>query len=42
MNSVMIKQDVLKEERFIQLNEIAKYQLGVLDEKEKQKSIKKY
>lgn len=40
MNAVMIKQSILKEERFCQLNEIAKYQLAVLDTKEQTKSLK--
>jgi len=41
MNSVLILQDINKPSRFIQLCQIADYQLNVLNKKETNKSIKK-
>ncbi|MDY0253121.1 MAG: KilA-N domain-containing protein [Tenuifilaceae bacterium] len=41
LNAEMIKENVIKEERFIKLREIAKYQLSVLNDKDFMKTLKK-
>ncbi|HEY9113492.1 MAG TPA: KilA-N domain-containing protein [Bacteroidales bacterium] len=41
LNAQMIKEDVIKSERFSKLNEIAKYQLAILNEKDFIKALKK-
>ncbi len=40
MNSVLIRQGLSKQDRFMQLEEIAKYQLHLLNEKESHKALK--
>lgn len=40
MNSILIKQKIDKEIRYVQLLEIASYQLQILNEKEELKSLK--
>ena len=40
MNSILIKQSINKQERFKQLQEIATYQLSILNQKETSKSLK--
>jgi hypothetical protein len=41
LNAQMIKEGIPKSNRFIKLNEIAKYQLSVLSEKDFMKALKK-
>jgi hypothetical protein len=41
LNAEMIKENVIKEERFLRLREIAKYQLSVLNDKDFMKTLKK-
>ena len=41
MNAVLIQKGISKSDRFIQLSEIAKYQLQILNLKESDKSLKK-
>jgi len=37
----MIKENVIKEERFLRLREIAKYQISVLNDKDFMKTLKR-
>jgi predicted XRE-type DNA-binding protein len=41
LNAQMIKEQIIKQDRFIKLIEIAKYQLSVLNEKDFMKALKK-
>jgi len=41
MNAEMIRKEIPKNERFIQLKEIAEYQLKILNEKDSLKALKK-
>jgi hypothetical protein len=41
LNAEMIKENIIKEERFLRLREIAKYQLSVLNDKDFMKTLKK-
>ncbi len=41
LNAEMIKENIIKEERFLRLREIARYQLSVLNDKDFMKTLKK-
>lgn len=41
INAVMIKEQIAKEKRFLKLQEIAKYQLSILNDGDFMKSLKK-
>lgn len=41
LNPQMIKEQIVKQDRFLKLIEIAKYQLSVLNEKDFMKALKK-